>query len=213
MLHVNNISKSYGVETVLSDISFLVNGGERVGLVGPNGCGKTTLLRIIVGLEQADSGHVRLNPPDLAVGYLAQALIFESGETVAEALARATGEHTQGWADMQHYAKLMAQVSDDSNLATYTEAYGQAELRFEAHGGYQLESRMEAVLAGLDLADVPRQLPVEHLSGGQKTRLGLAGLLVRQPHLLLLDEPTNHLDIDALGPGWKAGCAITRERS
>jgi len=198
VLHVNNISKSYGMETVLSDIFFLVNDEERVGLVGPNGCGKTTLLRIIVGLEQADNGHIRFNPPDLAVGYLAQALIFESGETVDEALARATADHSRAWADMQHYAELMAQAADDSRLAEFTEAYGQAELRFEAHGGYQLESRLEAVLAGLDLADVPRQLLVEHLSGGQKTRLGLAGLLVQQPHLLLLDEPTNHLDIDAL---------------
>lgn len=198
MLHVNNISKGYGMETVLSDVSFILNDGERVGLAGPNGCGKTTLLRIIVGLEQADNGHVRFTPPELEVGYLAQALIFETGETVDEALARATADHSQAWLDMQHYAQLMAKASDGSNLVEFTEAYAQAELRFEAHGGYQLESRLETVLAGLGLDDVPRQLPVEHLSGGQKTRLGLAGLLVRQPRLLLLDEPTNHLDIDAL---------------
>jgi ATPase subunit of ABC transporter with duplicated ATPase domains len=198
MLHVSNVSKNYGIETVLSDVSFVVNAGERVGLVGPNGCGKTTLLRIIVGLEQADSGSVRFNPPELSVGYLAQALVFEDGETVSAALARAVPEHSQARADMQHYAKLMANLPAGSDLTPLTEAYAEAETRFEAAGSYELEARLEAVLTGLDLADVPRQLPVERLSGGQKTRLGLAGLLTQQPSLLLLDEPTNHLDIDAL---------------
>ncbi len=199
MLHVINISKSYGVETVLSDVSFVVNFGERVSLVGPNGSGKTTLLRIISGYEQADSGRIRFNPPEVETGYLAQALIFESGETIDEALKRATVEHSQAWSDMQHYANLMAGSPNSQDVAKLTEAYAEAELRFEAAGGYGLEARLETVLAGLDLAGVPRNLPVEHLSGGQKTRLGLAGLLVRQPRLLLLDEPTNHLDIDALG--------------
>ena len=110
MLHVTNVSKSYGVETVLAEISFIVNTGERVGLVGPNGCGKTTLLRIITGQEQADSGRIRFNPPELEVGYLAQSLSFESGETVNEALNRATVEHSQAWADMQHYADLMTRM-------------------------------------------------------------------------------------------------------
>jgi ATP-binding cassette subfamily F protein 3 len=99
---------------------------------------------------------------------------------------------------MQHYAQLMATAADDARLADLARAYAEAEVRFEAAGGYKLETRLEAVLTGLGLADVPRQLPVARLSGGQKTRLGLAGLLTRQPTLLLLDEPTNHLDIDAL---------------
>jgi ATP-binding cassette subfamily F protein 3 len=198
MLKVSNISKSYGIEMVLSDVSFVANEGERIGLVGPNGCGKTTLLRIIAGLEGADSGSVRFTPPGLRVGYLAQSPHFEEGETLGEALAHATLEHGQAWADMQRYAKLMASSPGKSDLTALTDAYAEAEMRFEAAGGYQLEARLEAVLTGLGLADIPRQLPVEHLSGGQKTRLGLAGLLIRRPHLLLIDEPTNHLDIDAL---------------
>jgi ATP-binding cassette subfamily F protein 3 len=198
MLQVSKISKTYGDETVLSDISFIVNHGERVGLVGPNGSGKTTLLHIIFGLAQPDSGQVRFDPPGLSVGYLAQALVFEEGETVSQVLARLTAAHGQAWADMQKYARLMADPADQANLAALTEAYAEAEMRFEAAGGYELEARLETVLTGLDLADVPRDLPVERLSGGQKTRLGLAGLLIQQPRLLLLDEPTNHLDIDAL---------------
>ena len=198
MLHVSKISKSYGSETILADVSFIINPGERVGLVGPNGCGKTTLLRLITGLEPADSGQVRFDPPGLSIGYLTQALVFEAGETVNQALARAAAEHSQAWADMQRLAEAMAAPHPSDRLPALTEAYAAAELRFEAAGGYELEARLEAILTGLNLANIPRDLPVERLSGGQKTRVGLTGLLIRQPHLLLLDEPTNHLDIDAL---------------
>jgi ATP-binding cassette subfamily F protein 3 len=209
MLHVSNITKNYGAETVLNEISFILNRGERVGLVGPNGCGKTTLLRIITGLEQADSGQVRFDPPGLPVGYLAQAFEFGPGETVEDALQRATGEHSRAWAEMQQFARLMADPSGDKQLADLAEAYAEAELRFEATGGYQVEARLETVLDGLELAQVPRHLPVERLSGGQKTRLALAGLLTRQPDLLLLDEPTNHLDVEALA--WLEGWLHTYE--
>ena len=206
MLHITQISKSYGIQVVLSGASFVVNPGERAALVGPNGCGKTTLLRIIAGLEPPDAGRVRFDPPGLRVGYLAQALIFEEGETVSAVLARAAAEHSQAWADMQRLAQLMAgpNARGDQPRSALAEAYAAAETRFEAAGGYELEAQIEAVLAGLDLAEAPRQLPVERLSGGQKTRLGLAALLIQQPHLLLLDEPTNHLDIDALAwlEGW-----------
>jgi ATPase subunit of ABC transporter with duplicated ATPase domains len=206
MLHLTKISKSYGIHTILSDVSFVVNPTERVGLVGPNGCGKTTLLHIIAGLEPPDAGRVRFDPPGLRAGYLAQALIFEGGEPVGAVLARATAEHSQAWTDMQRLAQRMAAPDQpgDGSRSALAEAYAAAETRFEAAGGYELEAQIEAILAGLDLAQVPRQLPVERLSGGQKTRLGLASLLIQQPHLLLLDEPTNHLDIDALAwlEGW-----------
>ncbi|MEW5960729.1 MAG: ABC-F family ATP-binding cassette domain-containing protein, partial [Chloroflexota bacterium] len=198
MLHVSHISKNYGPETVLADVSFVVNRGERVGLVGPNGCGKTTLLRIITGLEPADRGRVRFDPPALSVGYLTQALVFGQGETMRAALSRATAEHSQARLEMQHLAVAMAVPQNEDSLPTLTAAYAEAELRFEAAGGYELEAHLEAILTGLKLADIPRDLPVDRLSGGQKTRLGLAGLLIQQPRLLLLDEPTNHLDLDAL---------------
>jgi ATPase subunit of ABC transporter with duplicated ATPase domains len=198
MLHVSNISKSYGPETILAEVSFIVNRGERVGLVGPNGCGKTTLLRIITTQEPPDSGRIRFDPPGLAVGYLTQALVFEENETMGAALARARAAHSQAWAEMERLAAAMAAPRNKGILPSLTEAYAAAEFCFEAAGGYELETRLEAILTGLNLADVPRDLPVEWLSGGQKTRLGLAGLLIQQPRLLLLDEPTNHLDLDAL---------------
>jgi ATPase subunit of ABC transporter with duplicated ATPase domains len=204
MLHVTNLSKTYGIETVLSEVTVSLFAGERAGLVGPNGCGKTTLLRIIAGQEQADEGRVRFEPASLSVGYLAQALIFEVEETIQQALNRAAAGHHQARQQMQKLAAAMAAVKDEQHLAGLTSAYAKAEAQFEATGGYEFEARQEAILDGLTLSSIPRDLPVERLSGGQKTRLGLAGLLVKRPHLLLLDEPTNHLDIDALAwlEGW-----------
>jgi ATPase subunit of ABC transporter with duplicated ATPase domains len=198
MLQLTKISKSYDLEPLFSQVSFVINQGERVSLVGPNGCGKTTLLRLIVGLEQPDEGSITFNPPNLAVGYLPQALPFEPEETVGAVLSRDLADYYQAQTEMQHYAELMAASSDEGQLTDLMAAYAQAEARFEAAGGYDLEIRLEKVLAGLGLVEVSRDLPVAYLSGGQKTRLGLAGLLLRQPRLLLLDEPTNHLDIDAL---------------
>jgi ATPase subunit of ABC transporter with duplicated ATPase domains len=198
MLQLFNISKSYGIAPVLTKVSLGLNYGETAGLVGENGCGKTTLLRIIAGEETADSGSVTFTPIDCAVGYLAQALAFEPDDTVERALTRTHADHHHAWNEMQEIAQQMADPPPGVPPTDLTEAYAQAETRFEAAGGYQLENRLEAVLAGLGLADVPRQMPVAHLSGGQKTRLGLAGLLIRPPRLLLLEEPTNHLDGEAL---------------
>ncbi|MDM8521114.1 ABC-F family ATP-binding cassette domain-containing protein [Anaerolineales bacterium HSG6] len=197
MVHLTNISKNYGIQTILADISFRINSGERIGLVGPNGSGKTTLLQIITGQIQPDSGHVRRTPAHLEVGHLAQGLQFEPEETVSHVLARLTAAHTEAWNTMQQYATLMATANPDE-LTILTTAYSQVEQSFEAAGGYLLEARLDEVLAGLGLLDVPRDLLVKHLSGGQKTRLSLAGLLILQPRLLLLDEPTNHLDVEAL---------------
>lgn len=195
MLHVTGVSKNFGAQPVLRDISFVLNAGERVGLVGPNGCGKSTLLRIITGQLQPDRGQVRRER--ITWGYLAQALQFEPDDTLEQALNRALGAHGQAQAEMQQLAARMA-AADSVALADLTAAYGRAEARFEAAGGYELEAQLAAALGRLELAGIPPQTPVAHLSGGQKTRLALAALLARQPRLLLLDEPTNHLDEMAL---------------
>jgi len=198
MLQVSNISKSYGAEPVLCDISFTLRAGERAGLVGPNGCGKSTLLRIITGELSADHGQIQLNRTVQSPGYLAQALSFDPQATVAEMLDLALGPHHQAWAEMQQLAGQMAETTDSAAQARYTAAYTQAEARFEATGGYDIEAQRAATVDRLGLAEIPPDMLVAHLSGGQQTRLGLVSLMVRQPRLLLLDEPTNHLDREGM---------------
>ncbi len=194
MLTVNQIAKAYGDDIILQDVSFTVNPGDRLGLVGPNGCGKTTLLRIIVGRETPDDGAVALTMPGMRMGYLEQSLSYADAATVGEVLLTRVAEAES---EVERLAAQMAHAAQD-DLAGLMEAYARALDQLEAGGGYQIEAEMEAVLAGLGLDQLERDTPVRILSGGQKTRLGLARLLLEKPHLLLLDEPTNHLDIDAL---------------
>lgn len=194
MLQVKQLSKSYGVQVVLDEVSFVVNPGERVGLVGPNGSGKTTLLQCLVGEERPDSGEVIFSPASVRVGYLRQALDEAVAETVGEAIATANEAWVAAEEALQAAAAALADAADDAAMA----AYDAALARFEAVGGYEREHRTAAVLDGLGLAEIAPTRPIASLSGGQKTRLGVALLLLQEPDLLLLDEPTNHLDVEAL---------------
>ena len=195
MLQVQNLHKSYGTATVLDGINFVVNDGEHVGLIGPNGAGKTTLLRIITKREEPDTGTIVLLPRELRVGYLAQAFEQAAGMTVGEALAQAQSQLVQAEEAVQYAAEAL---SAGENMDEAMRAYEEAMARYEALGGWERGHHVEAVLEGLGLSDISRETPVEILSGGQKTRLGLALLLLQEPGLLLLDEPTNHLDVEAL---------------
>ena len=196
MLQISHVSKTFGIQTVLDDVSFIVNRGDRVGLVGPNGSGKSTLLRIITGQEQPDAGRVSLDLGATA-GYLAQGLDPSFGDTVGQVVRSGI----PGWHELrQRVDQLAARMAetDGATSAELLEAYGEALTQYEALGGYGVEHRVDTVLAGLGLADIDPDRPVTQLSGGQRTRVGLARLLIAEPSLLLLDEPTNHLDIEAL---------------
>jgi ATP-binding cassette, subfamily F, member 3 len=200
MLQVQGLRKSYGAATILSNISFIINRGERVGLIGPNGVGKSTLLRIVVGAEQPDAGVVARTPPDLTIGYLPQSFDTARSDTVGGVVASAQAAYHEAEAALQQAAEALSAAEDmDAALARYDAALA----RFEALGGYERERRAGVVLEGLGLGAVPPETPLAALSGGQKTRLGLATLLLGEPDLLLLDEPTNHLDVEALG--WLEG--------
>lgn len=196
MLQLIQVAKSYGAQTILEDASFVINEGEAVGLVGPNGCGKTTLLHVIAGLTHPDAGEVILSP-DTSVGYLPQGLGPAPGRTVAEEVRSGIAGWEAARREVDALAARMAETQDDS-LPGLIEAYGEASARFDALGGYDVEHRVAEVLAGLGLASVDSDTPLDQLSGGQRTRVGLARLLLTRPSLLLLDEPTNHLDIGAL---------------
>jgi ATP-binding cassette subfamily F protein 3 len=197
MLQVRHISHWFGDLKVLDQISFNLNRGQRAGLIGPNGCGKSTLLKIIVGELRPDQGVVQRSPAALRLGYLPQALDFPPEATVGDVLAAAQGERVSVETRLAEAAERVAAASN-GELAAALAGYDRALAEFEALGGGSLHAEAEAVLAGLGLAGVGQQRPVTALSGGQKTRLGLARLLLSQPDLLVLDEPTNHLDIRAL---------------
>lgn len=202
MLQVSHLSKSYGVQTILDDVSFILNRGERAGLVGPNGAGKTTLVRIIAGLEPPDAGRVTL-APNATLGYLPQGLMTPVGasglpdaptETLGALIRSGIAEWETARRDMDAQAAALAHGASEDQLA----AYADAVTRFEARGGYEVEPRLERIQYGLGLGDIPQDTPLARLSGGQRTRVGLARLLVSEPSVLLLDEPTNHLDVAAL---------------
>ena len=188
MLSVNNLAKSFADQLIFQNISFVISPGERVGLLGPNGCGKTTLLRIIAAEEQPDRGSVFIDP-HTRVGYLRQGLVNPIGCTLADALH---DPRVDAAAEVERLA--MASSFDPPRLPEYQAALD----RLEALGGYPDQSLRNNVLQNLGLDHVPLTQEVITLSGGQKTRLGLAKVLLGAPNLLLLDEPTNHLDLPML---------------
>jgi ATP-binding cassette, subfamily F, member 3 len=196
MLTVTDVAKAYGDAPILDHITFTLNRGERAGLIGPNGAGKSTLLRIIAGLEGPDRGSVWRDPA-ARIGYLAQALQYAPDATVGEVVAAALGPAREVVATIEQLGEAIVTAEGDAYdraLVRYADALDLAE-RIDA---YSASARLAAVLAGLGLAHLTEETPVAILSGGQKTRLGLARLLLTRPDVLLLDEPTNHLDITAL---------------
>ena len=192
MLTAHHLSKSYLIEPVLKDISFSINAGDRVGLIGPNGCGKSTLLRILAGLEKPDAGVVVHNVADLRIGYLQQGYEPGLGLTVESILEQVSGTQAKYEHEIDRLAKMLA--LDPQNIALQL-AYDHALTELKQASG---NLPPQAILRAFGLAEVAADRPVQTLSGGQKTRLALAMILLCNPTLLLLDEPTNHLDIQML---------------
>jgi ATP-binding cassette subfamily F protein 3 len=193
LFRLSEIKKSYAGNEVLRGVSFQVNPGEKIGLVGRNGAGKTTVFRILTGEEAADSGDV-IRMGGLRLGLLGQHVDFTSGETVHTAALSAFQEIHDIEAEMRELEKRMETDHSDEIL----NAYAELQTAFEHADGFTYAARAEAILLGLGF---PKELwsnDTASLSGGQKNRLGMARLLLSSADVLLLDEPTNHLDVGAV---------------
>ena len=201
LLSASHITKYYGAQLVLSDVSFMLNARDRIGLVGENGVGKSTLLRIVTGEVEADSGQVQRSSR-ATIGYLPQTLMSFGEHTVDSFIVALHGELATLSARMRELETAMAHAVGETLAASLAE-YGDLTEQFERVGGYDLDHRIDTVLRGLDLAHLPRARRIDTLSGGEKERVGLAALLLSAPDLLLLDEPTNHLDFEAMA--WLEG--------
>jgi macrolide transport system ATP-binding/permease protein len=196
MLAVRHLCKSFGAITVLDDISFNVNPNNRIGIVGSNGVGKTTLLNILISKESYDSGSFSFTP-HTEVGYLPQTTPEFSGHTIQDLILESVGNVHQLEKRMRELETAMSTANSDQ-LARLMDEYEQVSSRFQDRGGYELDYKIDSILAGLHIAYLPRDREMQTLSGGEKARVGLAALLLRSPDLLLLDEPTNHLDFASL---------------
>ena len=206
MITLHNVSKYYGKQDVLKEVSLHISPGERLGLVGPNGAGKSTLLGLMLATVEPDSGEV-FKAKNLRLGYLPQELLTLSGRTVLE-LAMETGDSLpQVEAELDEVHRLLGVVRDEAELEELLARQGQLQSQFEQLGGYDLEARASRVLAGLGFDQQRLNRDVGELSGGWLMRAALARLLLSAPDLILLDEPTNHLDLESLL--WLEGYLIT----
>ncbi len=189
-----NLAKSFGPTDIFSGISLSIPRGARIAIVGPNGVGKTTLLRILVGLEQPSAGSVQ-RARGLRIGYLPQEAALSGVHSVWEECLQGLTGLLNLEAELQ---RLEAAMSDPQQAEDALRRYGPLQQEYERRGGYTYETRIRQTLTGLGFAADDFRRPISQLSGGQRTRLVLARLLLSDPDLLILDEPTNHLDIQAV---------------
>ena len=196
ILTVTNLEKSYGTDLLFQEINFSVAAGQKMALVGRNGCGKTTLLRILLGQELPDTGRAALAAGH-SLGYLRQEAPVHPEHTILEEAQSVFTTVRALEKDIQHWEEAMSSASTDDALEAAMEAYSHAREAFEAAGGYRHEADIPMVLEKLGFTPADHGKRVGSCSGGEQTRLALAKIVLARPDLLILDEPTNHLDIEA----------------
>lgn len=200
VLSCNNLNKSFGIDTILENISFTVNEGDKVGIIGVNGTGKTTLFKVLSGIYGYDSGDIYLGK-GVEIGYLEQNTNFQSEKTIYEEVLEVFSDLM----DMEKYIRdLEIKIAEEGSnpdskvLDKLMNEYSQKLELFSELNGYGYKSEVKGILKGLGFSDSDMETPINILSGGEKTRVLLSKLLLKNPSLLLLDEPTNHLDSDAI---------------
>ncbi|PFR93723.1 ABC transporter ATP-binding protein [Bacillus cereus] len=193
---VNNVMKSFGGNIIFENISLEIKNGERVGLVGRNGSGKTTIFQLLTGMESLDAGAIHMKK-GTRIGHVAQIPKFDEGMTVYDVLSSAFKIEKELEREMHALEKHMAEEQESSALQRLMERYGVIQEKFAFLGGYEIEANMMKVANGLQVTELfPRSFLA--LSGGEQTKVSLAYMLLQKPDLLLLDEPTNHLDLFAV---------------
>lgn len=189
---VDYLKKSYGAKSLLEDVSFIINEGEHVGLIGQNGTGKSTLLSILAGVDFAESGDITTSN-DYRIGYLSQQPELDDEDTIFEALYK--GDHPT-LKVVHDFEEVVEQLRENPTSESLTKRYSVLEQKMNEIDGWQVEVQIKTILQKMGLTDIQKK--VGTLSGGQKKRVGLAKVLMEEPDLLLLDEPTNHLDLEAI---------------
>lgn len=197
MVHLTDITKQHGNRVLFKNASFQILPGSRAGLVGPNGAGKSTIFRLITGEEAADAGEITCGKKTV-IGYFSQDVGEMSGRSALEEVVAASEVTVELGKQISEMEAAMCEPMSDDAMATLLERYGDVQQEFEHRGGYDLESRAQAVLTGLGIGPDDYQRPVETFSGGWKMRIALARILTLNPDVLLLDEPTNHLDVESI---------------
>lgn len=186
------LSKTYGIKQLFDRVSFTIREGEYVGLIGPNGSGKSSLMEILAGKEEPDSGSIE-KPTDFRVGYLSQEPEMDDNHTIFEAVFEGDSPLARVVRD---YERAVSLLSLDSMNDRYQQAYAKAEQEMNTKDAWQAEVQFKTILNKLGITELEKK--IGELSGGQRKRVGLAQVLIQSPDLLLLDEPTNHLDVDAI---------------
>ncbi len=196
LVSLKNISKSYGANLVLKDITWQIEEGRKIGLLGSNGAGKTTLFQIITGEREPDKGEV-IRSKHLRLGFLRQEYQLEDELTLFDEMLKPFSELLKLH---ERLRKTEEEMSSTNNSSKLLKLYGELQLEYENKGGYSYENKIERVLYGLGFKKEDVDKSINILSGGEKNRAALASVLLSEPNLLLLDEPTNHLDIE--GTEW-----------
>lgn len=197
VLNVSNLAKSYPNKTIFSGLSFNLEKGDKAGLVGLNGAGKSTLFNILTGRLRADEGKIFI-PTDIKVGYLEQILSLDSDMTIYDYCLSVFEDLISLEREIRDLEKKMSTEKDPDKLAAIMDEYTRKSDLYHNKNGYAMESELEGTLSAMGFAREDFNKKITELSGGQKARVELAGLLLEKPDLLLLDEPTNHLDIKAI---------------